>query len=47
MLPTSRLALFASRFPGGRLPSELVFERADSALDVTVFTVRDPAAMPR
>ena len=41
-LPTSRLAQFAARFPGGRLPAELVFERSDPALDVTLFSVRDP-----
>jgi len=41
-LPTSRLEQFAARYPGGRLPSVLVFERSVPALDVTVFAVREP-----
>jgi hypothetical protein len=45
-LPTSRLSQFAARYPGGRLPPELVFERSDPALDVTLFTVREPDAVP-
>ncbi|MBI1798291.1 MAG: glycosyltransferase family 39 protein [Candidatus Eisenbacteria bacterium] len=39
-LPTSRLAEFAARYPGGRLPSALVFDHVDPADDVTVFEVR-------
>ena len=42
-LPTSRLAEFAARYPGGRLPSVLVPDHADPALDLTVFAVDDPA----
>jgi len=41
-LPTSRLEQFAARYPGGHLPAALVFERADPALDVTVFSVQEP-----
>jgi 4-amino-4-deoxy-L-arabinose transferase-like glycosyltransferase len=43
VLPTSRLAQLAARYPGGRLPSMLVPERSDPALDVTLFSVREPA----
>jgi hypothetical protein len=39
-LPTSRLAEFAARYPGGRLPSELVLDHADPDHDVSVFAVR-------
>ena len=46
-LPTSRLAVFAARFPGGRLPPELVLERSDPALDVTVFSVREAVEAER
>jgi hypothetical protein len=47
-LPTSRLAEFAERYPGRRLPRALVFDHADEARDVTVFAVRAPdgAAAP-
>ena len=43
-LPTSRLAEFAARFPGGRLPEALVPDHADLERDLTVFAVRDSAA---
>jgi hypothetical protein len=39
-LETSRLAEFAERYPGGRLPRSLVFDHADSTRDVTVFAIR-------
>jgi len=38
-LPTSRLAEFASRYPGGRLPAALRVDHSDPARDVTVFAV--------
>ena len=38
-LPTSRLAEFAARYPGGRLPAALVLDHADPERDVTVFAV--------
>ncbi len=41
VLPTARLAEFAARFEGGRLPAALEFERNEPALGVTVFRV-DP-----
>ncbi|MEP7027704.1 MAG: hypothetical protein ABI960_03835 [Candidatus Eisenbacteria bacterium] len=44
-LPTSRLAEFAARYPGGTLPRALVYDHSDSTLDVTVFAVR-PEATP-
>jgi 4-amino-4-deoxy-L-arabinose transferase-like glycosyltransferase len=40
-LPTSRLAEFAARYPGGRLPAALVPDHADPERDVTVFVVRE------
>jgi hypothetical protein len=43
-LPTSRLAEFAERYPDHRLPRALVFDHADPARDVTVFTVRERAS---
>jgi hypothetical protein len=45
-LPTSRLAEFAARYPGGVLPRALVFDHADSVRDVTVFAVRPGAGAP-
>jgi 4-amino-4-deoxy-L-arabinose transferase-like glycosyltransferase len=39
-LPTSRLAEFAARYPGGRLPAALQPDHQDPARDVTVFRVR-------
>jgi hypothetical protein len=39
-LPTSRLAEFAARYPGGALPRSLTFDHADSTLDVTIFRVQ-------
>ncbi|MEO5617190.1 MAG: phospholipid carrier-dependent glycosyltransferase [Candidatus Eisenbacteria bacterium] len=48
VLPTARLAEFAARFEGGRLPEALVFERTEPALGVTVFRmVDDPAESGR
>jgi len=44
-LPTSRLAEFAARYPGGALPRSLVFDHADPARDVTVFAVRTGGAL--
>ena len=41
-LPTSRLAEFAARYPGGRLPAALVKDHEDPDRDVTVFEVRLP-----
>lgn len=46
VLPTARLAEFASRYEGGRLPEAFQFERSDPALGVTLFRV-DPDAAPR
>jgi 4-amino-4-deoxy-L-arabinose transferase-like glycosyltransferase len=43
-LPSSRLAQLAARFPAGHLPPQLVLERSDPALDVTLFSVRDSSA---
>jgi len=40
-LPTSRLAEFAARYPGGRLPAALVPDHADPERDITVFRVRE------
>ena len=40
-LPTSRLAEFAARYPGGRLPAALVLDHADPERDITVFEVRE------
>ncbi|MBI1798809.1 MAG: glycosyltransferase family 39 protein [Candidatus Eisenbacteria bacterium] len=42
-LPTSLLPKLAARSPSGRLPRSLVFDHADSARDVTVFRIEDPA----
>ncbi len=42
-LPTDRLGEFAARYPGGRLPAALVFERTEPGLGVTVFRVEPPA----
>ena len=39
-LPTSRLAEFASRYPGGRLPAALKLDHEDRERDVTVFELR-------
>lgn len=39
-LPTSRLAEFATHYPGGHLPAALVVDHAEPDLDVTVFQVR-------
>jgi dolichyl-phosphate-mannose-protein mannosyltransferase len=44
LLPTSRLDQFAARFPGGHLPPQLVFERSDPVLDVTLFSVSESPA---
>jgi len=44
-LPTSQLHEFAARYPGGALPRSLVYDHADSTLDVTVFSVH-PEAQP-
>ena len=44
-LPTSRLAEFAARYPGGALPRSLVYDHADPLTDVTVFSVH-PEAQP-
>jgi hypothetical protein len=41
VLPTARLAEFAARYEGGRLPAALVFEREEPKLGVTLFRV-DP-----
>jgi predicted membrane channel-forming protein YqfA (hemolysin III family) len=41
VLPTDRLAEFAAHYEGGRLPTELIFERNEPKLGVTVFRV-DP-----
>lgn len=38
-LPTARLAEFAARYPGGRLPAILVVDHVDPGRDVTVFRV--------
>ncbi len=47
VLPTSRLAEFAARYPERRLPRALELDHANGALDVTVFTVREaPATSP-
>jgi hypothetical protein len=40
-LPTSRLAEFAARYPGGSLPASLVLDHEDPRHDVTVFRVVD------
>ena len=42
-LPTSQLELYASHYPGHRLPRALVPEHVDSANDVTIFGVRNSA----
>ena len=47
VLPTDRLEQLAARYPGGHLPPELVFERSDPALGVTLFTLREPAEAER
>jgi hypothetical protein len=47
VLPTGRLTEFAARFDGGRLPRELVFERNEPTLGVTVFRVELPGATGR
>jgi Dolichyl-phosphate-mannose-protein mannosyltransferase len=41
-LPTSRLAGLAARYPGGRLPSQLVLDHADPDHDISIFEVRTP-----
>jgi 4-amino-4-deoxy-L-arabinose transferase-like glycosyltransferase len=38
-LPTSRLAEFAARSPGGQLPPALVFDHADTTVDISIFEV--------
>jgi hypothetical protein len=40
-LPTSRLAEFAARYPGGKLPESLTLDHEDPRHDVTVFRVVD------
>jgi len=42
-LPSSRLAEFAARYPGGHLPDMLVLDHVDPQRDVTVFRVEDAA----
>ena len=42
--PTSRLAEFAARYPGGRLPDVLVLDHEDPAHDISVFSVRPEPA---
>jgi len=39
-LPTSRLAEFAARSPGGKLPEALILDHANAACDISVFEVR-------
>jgi hypothetical protein len=39
-LPTSRLAEFAARYPGGRTPQSLVFDHSDSLREVSVHSIR-------
>ncbi len=41
-LPTSRLAEFAARYPGGKLPDALVRDHENAVCDITVFEVRVP-----
>jgi hypothetical protein len=43
-LELSQVPTFAARYPGGRLPDVFVPLRADTALDLAMFRIREPAA---
>ena len=47
VLPTDRLAEFASRYEGGKLPDAFRFERTEPALGVTVFRVEADSTATR
>lgn len=47
VLPTDRLAEFAARYEGGRLPDAFRFERTEPALGVTLFRVEPDSAGTR
>ena len=46
VLPTARLAEFAARYAGGKLPDALRYERTEPSLGVTVFRVDPDGGTP-